>query len=141
MTVRFNTGLPATETLSLQCCGQCGHVNYPPRELCGNCLADALAWHPVDDGGIVQAKVKLHYSLEQEYALHLPWPVASVRLDCGAIVLAHLQAGVETGSRTKIRVARDGVGNRMLVATGTDQASQQALSSWLETIEFTEVST
>jgi len=45
MAATFSTGLPNATDLTLQCCGQCQQVNYPPRELCGHCLADSL-WNP-----------------------------------------------------------------------------------------------
>ena len=139
MSTNFSTGLPESPALILQCCEQCGHVNYPSRELCGNCLADALALRAVDANGVVQASVELHYSLEQEYASHLPWPVGSIRLDCGPVVLAHLQPGVDTGSPVKITVIQDITGNRMLAATGKDGTSQTTLTSWLAKIQFKEV--
>lgn len=41
-------GLPVDGTLTLQVCADCGAVQYPPRELCRACLADALAWRRVD---------------------------------------------------------------------------------------------
>lgn len=139
MSATFKTGLPDSGTLTLQCCEQCGHINYPSRELCGHCLADALTWRAVDANGTVQACVELHYSLEQDYASHLPWPVASIRLDCGPIVLAHLQPGVESGSAAKLVVVQDVAGNRMLAATGTDEPSQKSLTSWLKKIQFREI--
>jgi uncharacterized OB-fold protein len=136
----FETGLPASGTLTLQCCGQCRQVNYPPRELCGNCLADDLQWQPVVDTGIVQSQAQLHYSLEPAYTSHMPWTVASIKLDCGPVVLAHLQPGIATGAAVKLRVIQDGAGNRMLMATGTDPDTQQASINWMSTVDFKEVS-
>jgi uncharacterized OB-fold protein len=139
MSTVFNTGLPAGARLTLQCCRQCGLVNYPVRELCGNCLADELHWQPVAASGVIQSLVQLHYSLEPGFAAHLPWTVASVRLDCGPVVLAHLQPGPGSGDTIELRVVRDGSGNHMLVALGTDTPSQQAAAGWLASIDFEEV--
>lgn len=139
MATVFATGLPATGTLTLQCCGQCQQVNYPARELCGNCLADDLQWRPVATSGTVQSLVQLHYSLEPAFAAHLPWAVASVRLDCGPVVLAHLQPGPGSGDPVTIRVIRDRDGNYMLAALGTDNSSRQAADRWLASIDFEEV--
>ena len=139
MSIEFDTGLPASGTLVLQCCGECHRVSYPPRELCGHCLADALAWSPVDDTGTVQSLTELHYSLEPSYARHLPWVVASVRLDCGPVVLAHLPPGIAVKTRVKLRIVADAAGNRMLLAAGTDDAARQAASAWLASVEFREI--
>lgn len=139
MATVFATGLPATGSLTLQCCDRCQQVNYPARELCGNCLANDLHWRPVAATGTLQSQVQLHYSLEPAFAENLPWAVASVRLDCGPVVLAHLQPGPASGDPVTIRVIRDRDGNYMLAALGTDQASRQAAASWLASIDFEEV--
>jgi uncharacterized OB-fold protein len=131
----FETGLPATDGLQLQVCDACGRVNYPARELCGNCLADDLHWQPVDNGGTVQSVTELHYSLEQDYSNHLPWRVASVKLDCGPVVLAHLQPDVSLGDTVRLNVRSDRQGSRMLVALGDDLDDAAA---WLSTINFRE---
>jgi uncharacterized OB-fold protein len=139
MTTVFHTGLPASAALTLQRCGRCQRVNYPPRELCGDCLADDLQWRPVADTGVVQSLTRLDYSLEPGYARHLPWTVASVLLDCGPIALAHLAPDIAVGSRVRLRVIRDQAGNRMLAATGVDPAARQAAQDWLHSVGFTEI--
>jgi uncharacterized OB-fold protein len=139
--VLFQTRLPASGTLHLQQCGECGQVNYPVRELCGNCLADALQWQPVTDTGTVQSITELHYSLEPAYTGHLPWSIASIQLDCGPIVLAHLVPGIEIGSPVKLQVVQDTSGNRMLLALGRDDAATRLASRWLEQVQFKEIST
>lgn len=139
MATEFHTGLPASGTLTLQCCGRCRQVNYPPRELCGNCLADELHWQPVADGGVVQSLTQLNYSLEPEYHRHLPWAIASVVLECGPVALVHLAPGIAIGARVAVRVIRDQASNRMLLATDMNTQSQQAVSDWLQTVEFEEI--
>ena len=133
MTPVFDTGLPATGDLQLQVCGNCGQVNYPRRELCGNCLADALDWQTVDSAGTVQSLSELHYSLEPVYAANLPWRVASVKLACGQVVFAHLSPGVECGQPVTVCIRSDSHGNRMLVAL--DEGKQ---AEWLDSIDFRE---
>ncbi|MEJ2531991.1 MAG: zinc ribbon domain-containing protein [Halioglobus sp.] len=138
MAVRFTTGLPAAAGLVLPCCSRCGRVNYPPRELCGACLADSLVWQGVDNIGMVQACTDLHYSLEPDYADHLPWRIASVVLACGPVVLAHLQPGVPEGTEVAVRIVEDRDGNRMLAASDPHQAG--AAAEWLARIQFKECS-
>jgi len=139
MRTKFHTGLPASATLILQRCGSCQRVNYPPRELCGHCLADDLHWQAVADGGVVQSLTLLNYSLEPDYAQHLPWTVASVLLDCGPIALAHLAPEIAIGARVRLRVIQDRAGNRMLAATGIDAAAQPGERAWLQSVGFREI--
>jgi uncharacterized OB-fold protein len=139
MAGHFDTRLPATQRLALQVCDECGSVNYPPRELCGACLADALQWRAVADTGVVQSLTELHYSLEPHYAARLPWRIASVHLDCGPVVFAHLQPGVAIGDRVAVRPLQDDGGSRMLVATaGADAANEWQVADWA-TLGFREV--
>jgi len=137
----FQTGLPTSSTLSLQQCSKCGQVNYPARELCGNCLADALQWRPVKDTGTVQSITELQYSLEQTYTAHLPWSIASIQLDCGPVVLAHLVPGIAIDSPVMLKVIQDEQGNRMLLALGSDDAARHCADSWLAEVQFREIST
>jgi uncharacterized OB-fold protein len=136
MPTSFSTGLPDSSELMLQCCNQCRQINYPPRELCGNCLADSLQWQQVENTGSVQSVAQLHYSLEPEYAEHLPWTVANIKLDCGPVVLAHLQPDISAGTRVTLKIVRDNGSNRMLVATGDDSKSA---SAWLQAVNFKEI--
>ncbi len=140
MPVRFETHLPGTGGLTLQRCGACGQVNYPPRELCGQCLADALEWETVDNKGVVLSCVALHYSLEQDYAQHLPWPVASIALACGPVAFCHLQPGLDRGAAVSVVVIEDGAGNRMLAAIDAADDAQTAVSEWLDRVSFKEAS-
>ena len=140
MSATFNTMLPPSNVLNLQCCGQCEQVNYPPRELCGNCLADDLQWREVDDRGVLQARVELHYSLETQYERNLPWPVGSVKLDCGPVALTHVQPDIENGGTVRVRILRDADNNRMLVALSADHGNGEAAAAWLAQINFQECS-
>jgi uncharacterized OB-fold protein len=110
-------------------------VNYPIRELCGACLADDLHWQALDGEGSVQSLTELHYSLEEDYARHLPWRVASVKLDCGPVALAHLEPGASLQDRVTLRIMSDRHGNLMLVAIGKGSDN---VTDWLESIDFRE---
>lgn len=137
----FQTGLPSSGTLQLQQCGKCGQVNYPTRELCGACLADELQWQPVPDTGTVQSITELQYSLEPAYTAHLPWTVASIKLDCGPVVLAHLAPGISITNPVKLLIVQDETGNNMLAAIGRDNTAHTSAISWLADIQFKEIST
>ena len=137
----FQTRLPASGALSLQQCSECDQVNYPFRELCGNCLADSLQWRRVTDTGTVQAITELQYSLEPAYTAHLPWFIGSIKLDCGPVALAHLAPGIEINSPVELRVVQDEHGNRMLLALRRDDTAKQAATRWLKEVQFKEIST
>ncbi len=139
MPVRFNTHLPANNSLTLQCCQECRAVNYPPRELCGHCLADALQWQQTTDTGEVLSVTQLHYSLEDNYLPYLPWSVGSIKLHCGPVVLAHLQPGLASGAAVIVRPVRDPQANIMLAATALDGITTGTASSWLASINFSEM--
>ncbi len=79
--------------LSMQQCAACERYNYPPREVCESCLNDVLIWRPADSRGRLLQAVDLHHSLWEFFKRrlkHKPWSIASVRLDAGPIVFAHL---------------------------------------------------
>jgi uncharacterized OB-fold protein len=135
MSAKFNTALPSVKGLSLQHCSNCEHINYPVRELCGNCLADSLVWQSVDGGATVQSVTALHYPLETNFSGQLPWRIASVKLDVGPVAFAHLQPGLECKARVTLSIAQDEIGNHVLVATGEHESASQ----WLTAIKFTEI--
>jgi uncharacterized OB-fold protein len=135
MPAKFNTVLPSVNGLSLQQCSKCGHISYPVRELCGNCLADSLVWQSVDGGGTVQSVTALHYPLETNFSRQLPWRIASVKLDAGPVAFAHLQPGIECKARVTLSIAQDEMDNNVLVATGENESASQ----WLTPIKFTEI--
>lgn len=88
--------------LVLQRCEHCQSVQYPPREVCGNCLSDRCRWESQPSGGVVLAVSDLHNSLELFFKDQLPWTLASVQLDCGPVVLVQLEDGAKSGSRVHV---------------------------------------
>ena len=108
--------------LSLQHCGACGRYQYPPREICQDCLADGLVWREAPTGGVLLGRIDLHHSLWEYYKrrqVERPWPLVSARLDCGPVVFAHL-----------VENAFDGVpgsGSRIKVFSHTDASLSAVL--------------
>ncbi|MEM1153011.1 MAG: zinc ribbon domain-containing protein [Pseudomonadota bacterium] len=135
----FNTLLPSCGALQLQQCIDCGHVNYPPRELCGACLSDNLQWQAVDDSGTILTQSELHYSLEPGYTAHLPLTISSIQLDCGPIALAHTASGCKTGERVSVKILRDTDNNRLLVAIPQQPNASHDVGAWLKTMGFQEI--
>jgi uncharacterized OB-fold protein len=115
--------------LQLQCCEQCSCVQYPPREVCCNCLSDELDWREVNPAGTVQASSELQHALEPWFQERTPWLIGSVKLDCGPLVLAHLCAEVAApGSPVWVLSINDSSGQAVLVGAPHTLTLEQAHS-------------
>ena len=91
--------------LKLQVCRACGHLQYPDRELCANCLADEVSPQPADDRGRLLSWTLIHASIDPAFRDGAPWRVGAVALNAGPVLIAHLAA--ELGpSATSVRVTR-----------------------------------
>jgi uncharacterized OB-fold protein len=102
--------------LEMQKCVACGVVQWPPRDVCGACLADALEWRETAQGAVVLAATTLHASMEDFFRARLPWRVGTVRLDAGPVAYAHLHRDVGEGDAVRIEAHRDFKGRGVLVA-------------------------
>ena len=104
--------------LALQRCTACGAVQYPPRELCGSCLEDALEWRISDrEPGKVLATTMLHHSHDTQFRSRLPLRIGLVRLDAGPTVVCFLAEGCRTGTRAVVAAETDDAGRPILRAT------------------------
>ncbi|MEZ2720068.1 Zn-ribbon domain-containing OB-fold protein [Paenalcaligenes hominis] len=101
---------------ALQVCTDCHSVQYPPRDVCGQCLHDELQWQVVDNRGLVVASTTLHHSNEAYFQDHLPWRIGTVQLACGPVVIAHLKDNLQTGDPTELRLELDAANVGVLVA-------------------------
>lgn len=103
--------------LTLQQCQNCSAVQYPYRELCGDCLADALQWKVVDGCGTLTAAVRIYASMHTFFRDNAPWCICSVTLDVGPRVIAHAKDGeVASGSRVIVVDERISPSHSVLVA-------------------------
>ncbi|MGI9285431.1 MAG: Zn-ribbon domain-containing OB-fold protein [Pseudomonadales bacterium] len=103
--------------LVLQTCKQCQTVQYPPREVCRECLGDNLAWEPVDVHGTVMASVELQHSLNDFFLEKLPWLIGSIKLDCGPVVMVHMANTLDkNGLKVNVFAHADASGAAVLVA-------------------------
>lgn len=98
-------------TITLQGCAQCGARQYPPRDLCRACLADALG--PVEEtseGRLIVSAI-VHRSLEPDFAGDLPLRIGTVHLDCGLRIVVFVDAGLADGQSVRLRqeAGADGV--------------------------------
>ena len=125
--------------LTLQHCTDCGRAQYPPRELCGECLGD-LVWKPTSGKGVITSRLDLHHSLWEFFKRKLndkPWAITSVTLACGPTVIAHLDLEsfaaseapeVKPGTPVEIFSHSDCSQQGVLIATTTGQDLSSANS-------------
>ncbi len=111
-------------TLALQHCCHCQGVQYPPRELCHNCLSDDLQWQETQNTGRILSQTELHHSQWEFFKrklLEKPWAIASIKLDCGVTVFSHLAiANPTAGSAIKVFTHRDASLNSVIIAVAVD---------------------
>jgi uncharacterized OB-fold protein len=105
----------------LQVCADCGQVQYPPREVCGECLSENLDWQAIDGKGTVLSHTRLKASVEPYFQARLPIDVVSVRLDVGPVLYAFAGDGTaETGTPVMIEARIDEAGVGVLHAKQRD---------------------
>ncbi len=115
---RAQTKAARLDKLVLQHCQACGQVQYPPRELCCNCLAGDLRWRETENLGTVLTGVEVYRSLEPYFQARSPWLLGAVKLDCGPVALVHLAENCRrSGSRVSIRQIIDASGEAVLRAS------------------------
>lgn len=130
----FKTQLNSDDcSLKLQSCDVCGQVNYPPRELCGNCLSDALTWQKTNANGTVQALTTLTHSMEAVFADALPLTVISVALDAGPVLICHGAKDLQHGQSVTVSIMQDRDNNRLLFATDSSFDNSAIAEAWAET--------
>jgi NAD(P)-dependent dehydrogenase (short-subunit alcohol dehydrogenase family)/uncharacterized OB-fold protein len=117
---RVALGLTAAATrgrFALQTCLDCGAVQYPPSEVCRECLSERLVWRAQDGGGALLAETTLHTAQELFFRERLPWRVGIVRLDAGVNVVAYLHQNVGPAPcRVRVETSLDRAGQAALVA-------------------------
>lgn len=110
------TAMAAAGRFGLQVCADCGTVQYPPRQICGNCLSDALAWRDVPDAGTLLAETTLQHSNDLFFRDRLPWRLGVVRMDAGPSVVAHLAEDCQHGQRVRLALDLDRSGHAVMTA-------------------------
>jgi NAD(P)-dependent dehydrogenase (short-subunit alcohol dehydrogenase family)/uncharacterized OB-fold protein len=127
---RAALGLTAAAALGkfkLQVCGACGAVQYPPREVCHQCLSGTLHWREQSGAGELIAETTVHHSNDLYFREHLPWRLGLVRLDAGPTAVVHLHGGCDPApSRVRVGARLDKSGQGVLVAFPIDEVPNMA---------------
>jgi uncharacterized OB-fold protein len=96
--------------IRLQRCADCDTAQYPPREVCGGCLSDRLAWDSSDSlPARVLARTRLHHSNEPRFRPRLPLSVGLVKFDAGPVAVCFLSKTAAPGDTVQIRIGADGL--------------------------------
>ncbi len=101
----------------LQYCPACGQYQYPPREVCADCLSPSPEWRAVDGAGVVISWTTQHASLEPWFRDRLPLQIALVRLDCGPVLYSFTDTTMSSGDRVTVTAKIDASGVAVLCAT------------------------
>jgi NAD(P)-dependent dehydrogenase (short-subunit alcohol dehydrogenase family)/uncharacterized OB-fold protein len=124
---RVALGLTAAAALGrfeLQVCGDCGAVQYPPREACGRCLSLRLDWTLQSGAGELIAETTLRHSNNEFFRERLPWRLGMIRLHCGPTVITHLHGDVvQVGTRVRVGARLDRAGLAALIAFPDEETS------------------
>ena len=110
------TAMAAVGRFALQICATCGQVQYPPRQVCGNCLSDDLPWRDVDPWGSLLAETKLHHANDLFFRDRLPWRLGVVRMDAGPSAVVHLAEDCQQGMRVCLSLNLDRSGHAVMNA-------------------------
>ncbi|MEO8604227.1 MAG: Zn-ribbon domain-containing OB-fold protein [bacterium] len=69
--------------LRMQCCGDCGHVRFPPSLLCSRCLSANAEWARLSGRGAIYSWVVVHQSQHPAFNPDAPYNVVIVELEEG----------------------------------------------------------
>jgi NAD(P)-dependent dehydrogenase (short-subunit alcohol dehydrogenase family)/uncharacterized OB-fold protein len=127
---RVALGLTAAAALGrfeLQKCGDCGTVQYPPREACQKCLSVNLRWREQSPAGEILAETVLHHSNDLFFRERLPWRLGLVKLDCGPTLVAHLHGEIGSPpSRVQVKAMLDRAGQAVIAALPAKETHDMA---------------
>jgi uncharacterized OB-fold protein len=110
----------AAGRLELQRCAACAAVQYPPAEVCLTCLGDELSVARFDARGVIIAAARVHRSYRADFS-GAEWPVASVKLDAGPVVLAHVADVIRAGTGVRLVALTDRLGDGVFGAVRDDE--------------------
>ena len=120
------TAAAAEGRFELQACGQCGEVQYPPREACRRCLSDDLAWREQQGHGEMLAVTELRHSNDLFFRERLPWRLGLVKLDDGPTLVAHLHGDVAGPGEVRLGARLDRAGRAVIIAFPTRETPHMA---------------
>jgi uncharacterized OB-fold protein len=85
----YSEGLKAHE-FRVQKCKDCGHVQWPPRCACVECLSYSLGWTPLSGRGEIFSFTISRMTSVAAYRSQLPYVIAIIETSEGIRVLGHV---------------------------------------------------
>lgn len=110
------TAAAAEGRFALQCCAECGAVQYPPRDACSSCLSVALDWRDVSPRGTLIAETQIRATTNLYFRDRLPWRTGTVQLDVGPSVICHVHGDCVKGTPVVLWNRLDRAGQGVLIA-------------------------
>ena len=110
------TRAAAEGVFEMQTCGDCGALQYPPREVCHQCLSERLVWKDADPRGTLIATTVLRHSNDLYFRERLPWKVGTVKMAAGPSVVAHVHEDCAEGGAVRLALKLDRSGQAVLHA-------------------------
>jgi NAD(P)-dependent dehydrogenase (short-subunit alcohol dehydrogenase family)/uncharacterized OB-fold protein len=108
--------MAASGRFALQTCNECSKVQYPPRQVCSECLGDQLEWKDISSGGKLLAETTLQHSNDVYFRDRLPWRLGIIISDVGPSIVAHLAEDCVQGERVHMSLSIDRAGNAAITA-------------------------
>ena len=78
------------ESLLLQRCMGCGHIQFYPRSICTACSSDELQWSAASGMGSVYSHTTVYRALVPGFEDDVPYVVAMIELDEGVRLLSQV---------------------------------------------------
>lgn len=110
------TRAAAEGVFEMQTCGDCGALQYPPREVCHQCFSERLVWKDADPRGTLIATTVLRHSNDLYFRERLPWKVGTVKMAAGPSVVAHVHEDCAEGGAVRLALKLDRSGQAVLHA-------------------------
>jgi uncharacterized OB-fold protein len=76
--------------LRVQCCGDCGHLRFPPAILCPKCLSEKADWRHLSGRGTVYTFIIVHRPQHPAFLDDAPYNVAIIELEEGIRMHANI---------------------------------------------------
>jgi uncharacterized OB-fold protein len=114
--------------VSLQICGECGHVWHPPEPRCPSCRGNEISWIASSGRGVVHSFTVVHHAVHAAVTGRTPYVVALVKLDEGPRVICNVvgcePSAVAVGMRIRFALAEAAAGSTLPQAFLTDPSTE-----------------
>lgn len=80
----------AAGRLSMQRCGGCGYVRWPPEPVCPECLSEGADWDDLSGRGSVWSFAVYEHAFDKSLRGEVPYVCALVELDAGPRLISRL---------------------------------------------------